>query len=824
MPKERSFMPIAHRCKAGHPSLLGGLLLTLATALSGQPLPPEQHPSLLFTADQIPLLQERLQRQPYATWWDIAAERAAAVPQTFQVERTKVRYAKSLAFAYAMTGDSLAARQAAALLQLVQFPPRGGDLGQPHLEGETFKLYLEAYDMLHPFLQDDPETLEEIRTLAAEEAHRLYDGIRIEIGSGLLSLSIRLHESGHLDNWHLRVYAALGLAALALADHPGLNGSTPQDWADRALEMVQATLDYQIEETWGAFAEGPFYHRYAADVYLPYMAALKNLTGLDLFADPKIERLHDWSLNLRLPNGRRPNIDDSHLDDFYGHYLAAFDADGGVHRWDWENNENGLYVREFSELDAIALYDDRIPALEPARGPTIFMPESGDAVFRSDWSSRATYMLLRGEHDWPRTRGLAHEHPDETSFIIYAGGEMLALDAGYISFDEHHKVNQGRNHNVVLVDGQGPPLDILFGQAIGGGNDAFIADTFTSPLVEYAQVEAAYAGVETRRRVAFVDRRYFVVGDELRDNRSHSYTWRLHGNGGGTSGGTYQEANGLARWTRDQAELLAYVPEADDRTIDQVDTLHSLDYLQELTHTVLEVERQGTDVEFLTLLFPRALDQPAPQLSTPAVVGGQAVQLELDGTIDLAWVASSDSVSVSGPSTAFSSDGRFGLVRLGETAPLAYQVQDGRFLNQDGAPVFSASEPIDLSLAHSDTSLAGFVRGTDAGFGLSLPLDGPVDSLYFSGILLDTTWTAGTLNLNLVGQGDLYLGRAPLPTVLPLVQRADFDADGRVELDDFFLFTDAFGQADPIFDLDGNGRVALSDFLLFVEVFGQGVP
>ncbi|NKB67527.1 MAG: hypothetical protein GKR89_10730 [Candidatus Latescibacteria bacterium] len=802
-------------------SILGGLLLILAPALSGQALPPEQHPSLLFTAAQVPLLQERLQRPPYTTWWEITQGRATALPQTFTEERTKARYAKSLAFVYTMSGDSLAALQAADLLLSVQFPPRGGDLGQPHLEGETFKLYLEAYDMLHSFLESEPEQLEEIRTIAAEEAHRLYDGIRIEIGSGLLSLSIKLHESGHLDNWHLRVYAALGLAALALADHPGTDGSNPQDWAQRALQMIQETLDYQTEETSGAFAEGPFYHRYAADVYLPYMAALKRLTGLDLFVDPKIERLHDWSLNLRLPNGRRPNIDDGHLDDFYGHYLAAFDADGGAHRWDWENNENGLYVREFSELDAIALYDDRIAAQEPDRGPTIFMPAGGDAVFRSDWSSQATYMLLRGEHDLPRTRGLAHEHPDETSFIIYAGGEMLALDAGYINFDNHHKVNQGHNHNVVLVDGEGPPLDTLFGQPIGGGNDAYIVDEFTSPLVDYAQVEAAYAGVQTRRRVAFVEGRYFVVADQLRDDRSHRYTWRLHGNGGGSSGGTYQRDGDLARWTRDKAELLAYTPTTDDRTIGESESLHSLDFLQELTHTVLEVERQGAQAEFLTLLFPRPLDQPEPLFSTPTAAGGQAVQLELEGQLDLAWVAAADTISVAGANAAFSSDGRFGLVRQGPESPTAYQVQDGHFLARDGAPVFNATQSIDLSLARSDTSLAGFVRSTDAGFVLSLPLQGLVDSLHFGGILLDTTWTADTLNLNLVGEGDLYIGLQPLPDILPLVQRADFDADGQVGFTDFFRFTDAFGHEEPAFDLDGNGRVALGDFLLFAEVFGQ---
>ena len=59
-------------------------------------------------------------------------------------------------------------------------------------------------------------------------------------------------------------------------------------------------------------------------------------------------------------------------------------------------------MREFSEMDAIALYDDSVPAAEPAHGPSVFMPGAGDAVFRSDWSPAATYMLLRGEN------GVAH--------------------------------------------------------------------------------------------------------------------------------------------------------------------------------------------------------------------------------------------------------------------------------------------------------------------------------------------------------------------------------------------------------------------------------
>ena len=159
------------------------------------------------------------------------------------------------------------------------------------------------------------------------------------------------------------------------------------------------------------------------------------------------------------------------------------------------------------------------------------MPSGGDAVFRSDWTE--TYLLLRGEHGRPRSSGLSHEHPDETSFLLYAAGEMLALDAGYINFENHGKVNRGANHNLVLVDGQGPPLFTAQGQAIGGGNDAFIRDSFISDNGDYAEVHAAYSGVDFIRRMLFVDRHYFLLADALSSDKERAYEWRLHGNGGG---------------------------------------------------------------------------------------------------------------------------------------------------------------------------------------------------------------------------------------------------------------------------------------------------
>ena len=742
-------------------------MLALALALApvgaaAQTLAAEVHPSLLFSAEDIPLLKERIQREPYTTWWQIVLQRARNTPATFVDERAEVRYAKSLAFAWLMTDNAAFAERALEVMQGVAFPPRGGDLGEPHHEGEVVAQYAVAYDILHSYAAaNDPQALQEMRSILGEEADRLWKGIVIgKVGLGPFPVKIRLHETPHLDNWHIRAYGGLGLAALALSEYNSGEG-TPQEWADRALEMVTGSLDFQIEGRDGGYAEGPFYSRYAADVYLPYLFALKNRTGLDLFAGPKIEKMHEWSLNLRLPNGRRPNIDDGHLDDFYGHYLAAVQANGGVYRWDWENNERGLYVRQFSEMDAIALYDDSVPAQEPMHGPSVFMPGAGDAVFRSDWSAAGTYMLLRGENGIAREHGFVHEHPDGTSFVLYAGGEMLALDAGYINFDNHDKVNKGRNHNVVLVDGKGPPRRILpVVGTIGDRNDAFIEGFFTSAAGDYAEVRAAYRGVELKRRVFFADHRYFIVADEIDAGRRHDYEWRLHGNGGGTSGGTYVRVGNLARWTRDKAELLAFLPEQPGRVALESEEIHSFDYRQEQTHAVLRVQQEGVDGRYLAVLYPRTLREAEPTFATASAQGAEAALVALAGVRDLAWLrnGSASEVAVSGPDAHLVSDARFGYVRYVDGQLTRFAAQDATYLLADGETVFRASETIDVSVEREN--YAGFVRGPDAGYQLRMPHLG---NEWTAARLLGGEWwgtavEGDLLVLELAGEGTLELG------------------------------------------------------------------
>ena len=57
------------------------------------------------------------------------------------------------------------------------------------------------------------------------------------------------------------------------------------------------------------------------------------------------------------------------------------------------------------------------------------------------------------------------------------------------------------------------------------------------------------------------------------------------------------------------------------------------------------------------------------------------------------------------------------------------------------------------------------------------------------------------------------------PPAVPRAKSFDFNADGRLDFNDFLIFVNAFDSADTRFDLNADGRVGFGDFLYFARVY-----
>ena len=75
---------------------------------------------------------------------------------------------------------------------------------------------------------------------------------------------------------------------------------------------------------------------------------------------------------------------------------------------------------------------------------------------------------------------------------------------------------------------------------------------------------------------------------------------------------------------------------------------------------------------------------------------------------------------------------------------------------------------------------------------------------------------------------DKRAGNPDYAAVQPVFLRAnqpapspDFDGDGTVGFDDFFMFAASFGSKEARFDLDGDGTVGFDDFFVFAASFGK---
>jgi hypothetical protein len=418
---------------------------------------------------------------------------------------------------------------------------------------------------------------------------------------------------------------------------------------------------------------------------------------------------HQIKISTPTQNRWLPNVGDSGpvRAKFQELLFGAF-AEGGVHRWYYEEEVD----RWADYIHCLLFYDDSVPKEQMSWSPTQFMPE-GDiaAVFRSDWSTTATYMLLVPEH-LPHCSG--HNQPDNTSFLVYAENAYLLVDSGdgraygWGAPDDPHTRTWTyfKGHNLVMIDNE-PPYRRNTYQAVG--DKAHLTHYLDTGFLDFAQVDMHYGvqDVDTTRSILFPDHSYFVVHDNLRADTVHNYDFQLHF-GGQRDEGVLDISGNDVTWRMkniggEDVEMRSFF--ASPRLLAITEHLGGTAYVKDMfDHTFVKARVSGEDVHYLAVLYPRKLSQPPVTIQMVSEGRIRGARLVLGSKEQLVLLGG-------GLGAAVGSEGELVFLSA-EDGELAYfALKDGRRLQHKGTVYFSSNADLLAALEFGATAISGSVEG-----------------------------------------------------------------------------------------------------------------
>ena len=609
------------------------------------------HPRLFLSPADLPALRARAQA-PGTTHARLLAAlqgRAAKTPPVHPedgsydvyVPSPRAEIAEAAAFTALLLEDT-ALRQVA--VDIMTTPPPSTDtveMGSNFTiqEAQALVGFCTAYDHLAADPTLDAATLEEIRArlIARRDAfwQVCHEGVELPV-----LIAAR-------NNHNMKVLGALGLCGLVL---------NQRDTAAADVSEAMTGLHFYFTRHQGlpegGFAEGWHYLTYAARSALPFMLAYHRWEGAaearpytslpkltpgdetngevvwlpdpatDAFTREIFERAR-WS---SMPDGLTPPTDDANPTALAGGVLTWL-YDDPRFAWYWDD-ARGRFENAGMESATFALLPDPPPPpVPPDWSFNALLPEAGFALIRSGLEPDDAYLLIQGEHGPAREHGVGHEHVDATSFLLWAHGEPLLLDPAYISWHEHERVRYGRDHNVVLVDGEGAGIQwSVFADA-----DAWLDEwqAIDAPDVHTTRVRMSHHGVNFTRRFLYLeDGALVIVADSLASDAPHAYTLLLHGHGGATTpDGQYEALPDGARWARPAASLRAWIlPLEGQGTHGSFPDEHATGYGQWAEHECHTVDAlMSARAGFLTVLSATPAGAPTRDVTITRVSGEDGV-------------------------------------------------------------------------------------------------------------------------------------------------------------------------------------------------------
>jgi hypothetical protein len=250
-------------------------------------------------------------------------------------------------------------------------------------------------------------------------------------------------------NWAAVCAGATGLAALALWQ--------PGPRLDRLLDRCRRAMHTYLRGFGddGGCAEGVGYWVFGFSHYVYFAEELREQTGEDLLADPRVAAIARFPASVHLGGGLFPAFSDGEerprvpaglayrLAQRFGVRIPAEAIDTGVPR-DW------------GDLSRTLRWAGATGATAPDTGPPPSATWLPDLAWIVDGASGAAFAAKGGHNDEP------HNHNDLGHFILAAQGEVLLTDLGAGEYQKGYfdaptrydfLHNSSRGHSVPRVDG-----------------------------------------------------------------------------------------------------------------------------------------------------------------------------------------------------------------------------------------------------------------------------------------------------------------------------------------------------------------------------------
>lgn len=525
-----------------------------STAILSEPQRKTSRPMLVFTAEKLERLRERIAEDgTFSEAWDKLLGRAERL---LKEKLVSMEYAEggsgqhgnygrpsqqivnmggTLGLAYQMTGEKRYAKKLRdALIHYGHLARWAGDAHRDppwHSELNTARFcygYAVGYDSIYDFLSED-----ERKTIAGSMI-RL--GILPTLDDWILGEK-RIHaldSMGH--NWWSVCVSMAGLAALSLLD----DAPQAEQWVQCVSQAFPEWFYYKgnvlqnktanFDEN-GAFYESVSYANYALSEYLLFRLAYSNVFGKSSAPDiPLLEKAGDFFVHTCYPtldSIMSVNFGDSSLRSTGARTLRMLLANGydaPEYHWYLSRTDQGL-----DDPVGLVYYELRPrDSLPNDFTRSMLYPDIGWAILRSSWQDDATMLAVKSGFAWN------HAHPDAGSFILFHNGELLIIDSGNCSYSRREYTSYYRHskaHNVILSDGHGQnPEDC------GNGDRGTVTPGRIHRLIDAAGLRYVFADATGPTSWKFSrNYRHFLwlgsvilIFDDIRTHEAGSLEWLLH--------------------------------------------------------------------------------------------------------------------------------------------------------------------------------------------------------------------------------------------------------------------------------------------------------